>query len=178
MQVNAAVSEVAQPKGTPAITAPAALSIVTTIFPEGKERNTALGIWGGLAGIGSAVGLIAGIVCALAVALKFRFGFDDSLDVVGVHLVGGLVGTLMIGFFGTTSVNSLGADGLFYGGDASQLGKQAEAFGAALKKAKVETTVEMIKDRDHGSIQRKIAEPDDPATKLIVAFIRKQTATK
>ena len=43
-----------------AITAPAALSIVTTIFPEGKERNTALGIWGGLAGIGSAVGLIAG----------------------------------------------------------------------------------------------------------------------
>src|SRR4051794_8449410 len=43
-----------------AITAPAALSIVTTIFPEGKERNTALGIWGGLAGIGSAIGLIAG----------------------------------------------------------------------------------------------------------------------
>ena len=38
--------------------------------------------------------------------LKFRFGFDDSLDVVGVHLVGGLVGTLLIGFFGTTSVNS------------------------------------------------------------------------
>ena len=59
---------------------------------------------------------IAGAVCALAVALKFRFGFDDSLDVVGVHLVGGLVGTLLIGFFGTTSVNSLSADGLFYGG--------------------------------------------------------------
>ena len=76
---------------------------------------------------GIAIGFIAGIVCALAVALKFRFGFDDSLDVVGVHLVGGLVGTLLIGFFGTTSVNSLGADGLFYGGDATQLGKQAIA---------------------------------------------------
>jgi len=74
-----------------------------------------------------AIGFIAGIVCALAVALKFSFGFDDSLDVVGVHLVGGLAGTLLIGFFGTKSVNSLGADGLFYGGDASQLGKQAIA---------------------------------------------------
>jgi len=76
---------------------------------------------------GIAIGFIAGAVCALAVALKFRFGFDDSLDVVGVHLVGGLAGTLLIGFFGTKSVNSLGADGLFYGGDASQLGKQAVA---------------------------------------------------
>ena len=58
------------------------------------------------------IGVIAGALCALAVALKYRFGFDDSLDVVGVHLVGGLVGTLLIGFFATTSVNSLGADGL------------------------------------------------------------------
>ncbi len=74
-----------------------------------------------------AIGLIAGALCALAVALKFRFGFDDSLDVVGVHLVGGLVGTLLIGFFGTTSVNSLSADGLFYGGGFTQLGKQAVA---------------------------------------------------
>jgi ammonium transporter, Amt family len=74
-----------------------------------------------------AIGLIAGAVCALAVALKYRFGFDDSLDVVGVHLVGGLIGTLLIGFFGTTSVNSLSADGLFYGGGFTQLGKQAVA---------------------------------------------------
>src|SRR6476661_10068511 len=43
------------------------------------------------------VGLAAGAGCALAVGLKFRFGFDDSLDVVGVHLVGGLIGTLLIG---------------------------------------------------------------------------------
>jgi ammonium transporter, Amt family len=74
-----------------------------------------------------AIGFIAGILCALAVALKFRFGFDDSLDVVGVHLVGGLVGTLLIGFFATKAVNSLGADGIFYGGGPEQLGKQAIA---------------------------------------------------
>jgi Amt family ammonium transporter len=88
-----------------------------------------------------AIGLIAGAVCALAVALKFRFGFDDSLDVVGVHLVGGLVGTLLIGFFGTTSVNALGADGLFYGGDATQLGKQAVAAFAVMAYSFVITTI-------------------------------------
>jgi ammonium transporter, Amt family len=79
-----------------------------------------------------AIGVIAGILCALAVSLKFKLGYDDSLDVVGVHLVGGLVGTLLIGFFATTSVNPLGADGLFYGGGLAQLGKQAVAAGAVL----------------------------------------------
>ncbi|WP_285650049.1 ammonium transporter [Actinomycetospora sp. NBRC 106375] len=74
-----------------------------------------------------AVGVIAGAVCALCVSIKFRLGFDDSLDVVAVHLVGGLVGTLLIGFFGTTSLNSSSADGLFYGGGFSQLGIQAIA---------------------------------------------------
>src|SRR5436309_7914729 len=78
------------------------------------------------------VGLVAGVVCALAVGLKFRFGFDDSLDVVGVHLVGGLVGTLMVGLFCTTAVNSLSADGLFYGGGFTQLGKQAVAALAVM----------------------------------------------
>jgi len=90
---------------------------------------------------GIAIGFIAGIVCALAVALKFRFGFDDSLDVVGVHLVGGLVGTLLIGFFGTISVNSLGANGLFYGGDATQLGKQAIAAFSVLAYSFVVTSI-------------------------------------
>lgn len=74
------------------------------------------------------IGLIAGALCALAVGLKYKLGFDDSLDVVGVHLVGGLWGCLSIGFFGTSVVNSVGLDGLFYGGGASLLGKQA--FGA------------------------------------------------
>jgi Amt family ammonium transporter len=62
------------------------------------------------------IGLIAGAACALAVGLKHRFGFDDSLDVVGVHFVGGWVGTLSIGFFSTRGTNSLGNDGIFYGG--------------------------------------------------------------
>jgi Amt family ammonium transporter len=79
-----------------------------------------------------AIGLIAGILCALAVSLKFKLGLDDSLDVVGVHLVGGMTGTLLIGFFATTQVNSAGADGLFYGGGFTQLGKQAIAAFAVL----------------------------------------------
>ncbi|CAB4742449.1 MAG: ammonium transporter [Actinobacteria bacterium] len=76
------------------------------------------------------IGLIAGALCAMAVGLKWKFGFDDSLDVVGVHLVGGLWGCISIGIFGTHVVNSLGADGLLYGGGTALLGKQA--FGALL----------------------------------------------
>ncbi|GAC1442762.1 MAG: ammonium transporter [Mycobacteriales bacterium] len=75
-----------------------------------------------------ALGGVAGAVCCLAISLKNRFGFDDALDVVGVHLVGGLVGTLLIGFLATsasTGVKSL--RGVFYGGGFSQLGKQAIA---------------------------------------------------
>jgi Amt family ammonium transporter len=79
-----------------------------------------------------AIGVIAGAVCALCVSIKFRLGFDDSLDVVAVHLVGGLIGTLLIGFFGTTSLNSASADGLFYGGGFEQLGKQAVAAFSVL----------------------------------------------
>jgi Amt family ammonium transporter len=70
------------------------------------------------------VGAAAGVVCALAVGLKYRFKYDDSLDVVGVHLVGGLVGTLAIGLLGSAVAPS-GVDGLFYGGGLDQLGKQA-----------------------------------------------------
>ncbi|WP_211239406.1 ammonium transporter [Actinokineospora inagensis] len=73
------------------------------------------------------IGLVAGVVCALAVSLKYKLGFDDSLDVVGVHLVGGLIGTLLIGLFATTGVNPAGKDGLFYGGGVGLLGKQAVA---------------------------------------------------
>ena len=81
---------------------------------------------------GIAIGFVAGILCALAVGLKYKLGYDDSLDVVGVHLVGGLVGTLLIGFFATTSVNELGQDGLFAGGGLALLGKQAVAAGAVM----------------------------------------------
>lgn len=72
------------------------------------------------------LGLVAGAVCALAVGLKYRLGYDDSLDVVGVHFVGGWIGCLWIGLFGTSSVSSLVSDeGLFYGGGVTQLGVQA-----------------------------------------------------
>ncbi len=79
------------------------------------------------------VGLIAGFVCCYAVNLKHRFDFDDSLDVVGVHLVGGLVGTLLIGLFaapGEVAGFTNGARvGLFYGGGVHQLLAQAAAAG-------------------------------------------------
>jgi len=70
------------------------------------------------------VGAAAGILCALAVGLKFKFGYDDSLDVVGVHLVGGLTGTLLIGLLASDKAPNK-INGLFYGGGFDQLGKQA-----------------------------------------------------
>ena len=70
---------------------------------------------GALSPVGSILlGAVAGVLCALAVGLKYKFGYDDSLDVVGVHLVGGLVGTVGVGFLATET-------GLFYGGGAEQL---------------------------------------------------------
>jgi len=71
------------------------------------------------------IGFISGILCALASGLKYRFNLDDSLDVVGVHLVAGVWGSVAIGFFGASAVNSIGVNGLFYGGGVTLLGKQA-----------------------------------------------------
>jgi Amt family ammonium transporter len=78
------------------------------------------------------IGLIAGVVCALAVAIKFKLKFDDSLDVFAVHLIGGIIGALSIGFFGQDAVNSLGRDGVFYGGGFGQLGRQAVGVASVL----------------------------------------------
>jgi len=78
-----------------------------------------------------AIGAIAGGACAYAVGLKFKFNLDDSLDVVGVHLVGGVVGTVLIGLFSTSSAPG-GIDGLFYGGGLKSLGEQAGAAGIAI----------------------------------------------
>lgn len=78
------------------------------------------------------LGLVAGAVCAFAVGLKYRLGYDDSLDVVGVHMVGGIVGALLIGLLATTAVNGAGADGLLAGGGFALLGKQAVAVLATL----------------------------------------------
>jgi Amt family ammonium transporter len=77
-----------------------------------------------------AIGAAAGIVCYLAIHLKFTFGYDDSLDVVAVHLVGGLLGSLLLGLFADASVNPAGTDGLFYGGGWSLLGEQLLAVVA------------------------------------------------
>jgi Amt family ammonium transporter len=71
------------------------------------------------------LGLVAGVLCALAIELKFKWGFDDSLDVVGIHLFGGIIGTLYIGFFATDV-------GLIFSGSFEQLGKQALGAGAVL----------------------------------------------
>ncbi len=72
-----------------------------------------------------AIGAIAGVVCCYAVRVKFKAGFDDALDVVGVHFVGGLIGSLLIGFFANPAFfgGSFG-EGIFYGGGASLLGEQ------------------------------------------------------
>jgi len=74
-------------------------------------------------------GLVAGMLCYLAVSLKFRLGYDDSLDVVGVHLVGGIVGSVLLGVFAQMSVNAAGADGLIFG-SADLLWKQGVAVAA------------------------------------------------
>ena len=87
-----------------------------------------------------AIGVGAGVLCALAVGLKFKFGFDDSLDVVGVHLVGGLFGTLMVGLVATKEAPAAVA-GLFYGGGFDQLTKQAIGAFAVLGYSAIATAI-------------------------------------
>jgi Amt family ammonium transporter len=90
---------------------------------------------GSLSPVGSLfLGVIAGAVCALAVGLKYRFGFDDSLDVVGVHLVGGFVGTVLIGLFSTST-------GLLYGDGVGQLVVQLLVALSAVVFSGVITTI-------------------------------------
>jgi Amt family ammonium transporter len=88
------------------------------------------GFVGGMAPV--VIGFLAGVVCFLAIQLKYRFGYDDSLDVIGVHLVGGIVGSLLLGFFADTKVNALGFDGVFFGGGAGLLTDQLVAVGATV----------------------------------------------
>jgi len=80
-----------------------------------------------------AIGAIAGAVCCYAVRLKTKLGYDDALDVVGVHFVGGLVGSLLIGFFANPSFfEGSFSEGIFYGGSADLLIEQALANGVAI----------------------------------------------
>ena len=88
------------------------------------------GFVGGLAPV--VIGLLAGGICFLAIRLKFRFGYDDSLDVVAVHLVGGVFGSVVLGLFADASVNKAGQDGLFFGGGWGLLGEQVLAVAVVL----------------------------------------------
>jgi len=86
------------------------------------------------------IGVVAGVLCALAVGLKFKLGFDDSLDVVGVHLVGGIIGTLLVGLVAAPEAGA-GVAGLFYGGGFDQLWRQAVGAGAVLLYSAIGTAV-------------------------------------
>lgn len=87
-----------------------------------------------------AIGLIAGAVCAWAVGLKYKLGYDDSLDVVGVHLVGGIIGTVLIGVF-STSDGAGGIDGLLDGGGVDSLVDQILGVLVAIVYVTVITTI-------------------------------------
>ena len=113
-------------------------------FRDGHATSlgAASGIVAGLVGItpaagsvsplgGLVIGLAAGVAGAFAVGLKYKLGYDDSLDVVGVHLVGGLVGTLMIGFLADPN-SPTGEAGLFYGGGFGVLWAQILGAGVVL----------------------------------------------
>lgn len=116
------------------------------------------GFVGGLAPV--VIGLVAGVVCYLAIQLKYRFGYDDSLDVVGVHLVGGLVGSLLLGLFADASINGLVVDeGLFLGGGFALLGDQVIASGATFAFSFVVTA--LIAKAIDATIGLRVSEADE-----------------
>ncbi|MEJ1181479.1 MULTISPECIES: ammonium transporter [unclassified Pseudarthrobacter] len=85
------------------------------------------------------LGVVAGVASALAVGLKFRWGFDDSLDVVGVHLVSGIIGTVALGFIALPT-DGVGG-GLFYGGGMTQMWAQLAAAGIAIAYSAILTAI-------------------------------------
>ncbi len=109
-------------------------------------------VWGALA-----IGVAAGFICEAAVHLKFRFKVDDSLDVGGVHLVGGIVGTLLIGLFGSKAIN--GVNGLLLGGNATLLLHQAIAVVATVAYGFVVTW--LIATAIHRTIGMRVSEGDE-----------------
>jgi Amt family ammonium transporter len=96
----------------------------------------------------------------MAVGLKYRFGYDDSLDVVGVHLVGGILGSLLVGFFATGKGQSDVA-GLFYGGGLDQFWKQcAGVFGVLAYSLVVSAILAFLLDK---TIGMRVAEDEEVA---------------
>ena len=124
--------------------ATAAASMTWVLFEKRRDgKATTLGVASGAIGGAVAItpacgylnplgalilGLIAGVASAWAVTRKYKLGYDDSLDVVGVHGVGGILGMLAIGLIATLTANEVGADGLFFGGGATQLNRQVIAI--------------------------------------------------
>lgn len=92
-----------------------AVAGLATVTPAAGYVNTLSAI---------AIGAIAGIVCHTALRLKYLLRLDDALDVLAVHFVGGMLGSLLVGFFGNSGTNPLGKDGLFFGGGGSLLWHQ------------------------------------------------------
>jgi len=142
---------------TTAATAAAVIGwLVTEKIRDGKATSlgAASGVVAGLVAITPAcaavdaigaliVGLLAGVLSALAVGLKYKFGYDDSLDVVGIHFVSGLWGTLAIGLLAVAGSPDAGDGntGLFYGGGGALLGAQAIAAGIAIAYCAVATLI-------------------------------------
>jgi Amt family ammonium transporter len=105
------------------------------------------------------IGLAAGAICCLATGLKNIFKFDDALDVVGVHLVGGVLGALLIGLFGSQMIN--GANGLFYKGGWTLMGHQVLAVSAVVVYSFVVTYIlAQIIDKTMGL---RVSEEDEEA---------------
>jgi Amt family ammonium transporter len=88
-----------------------------------------------------AIGAVVGAVCYLAIMVKSRLGYDDSLDVFGVHGVGGMWGAIATGLFASVAVNAAGADGLFSAGGFALMGKQLIAIAAVFAYSFVVTAV-------------------------------------
>ncbi|MDP7489016.1 MAG: ammonium transporter [Candidatus Thalassarchaeaceae archaeon] len=111
---------------------PTSLGAASGIVAALVAITPAAGYVGGLAGV--VFGLVAGVVCYWAVSLKSRFGYDDSLDVVGIHGVGGLTGGLLLGLFADSSAISGGDfdDGLFFGGGVELLFDQIVAMSSVV----------------------------------------------
>ena len=94
------------------------------------------------------IGAAAGVICFLALQIKFRYGFDDSLDVVAVHMIGGIVGALLLGLFAEAAIG--GTDGAFFG-NVEQLLRQAISIVVALVFSFVVTyVIAVIIDRTMG----------------------------
>ena len=96
-----------------------AVAGLATITPAAGYVNTTSAVL---------IGALAGVVCHVALRLKVVFRYDDALDVIAVHFVGGVLGSLLVGFFGDEAINSIGADGLFYGGGLGLVGEQVLAL--------------------------------------------------